>query len=129
MTIGAVNHIGINTIDFQASIDFYQNVMGLPFLGEYDLGGDYVAYFRVNETTTLELFRTDGNMEIHEPGDCRIGLKHLAFDVDDVDAWCAYLKEKNYVITYGSADIPPISKRVLLFQAPDNVIIELCCDA
>lgn len=128
MKTGAVNHIGINTVDLQSSIDFYRGVMKFALVGEYDLGGDYVALMQVNAATVLELFRTDGSMKSYAPGDGNIGLKHLAFDVDDVDAWGTYLKEQGCVITYGPADISAIRKRVLLFQAPDNVILELCAD-
>lgn len=127
MNISSVHHIGINTVDLKASERFYQDILKLTFLGECDLGGDYVAYMKVDDTTTLELFVTE-DMEVHEPGDGSIGLKHLAFQVDDVDAWADNLREQGVRITYGPEDLKPIKKRVLLFQAPDNVIIELAMD-
>lgn len=127
MKIHSVNHIGINTIDLKASEQFYQDMMGLEFLGEVDLGGDYVAYFKVDDVTQIELFLTEGFPE-KTPGDGYIGQRHLAFDVDDVEEWAADLKEKSVRITYGPADLPAIKKRVMLFEAPDHVIIELMMD-
>lgn len=128
MKTGAVNHIGINTVNLKETEKFYQDIMKFSFMGEYDLGGDYVAFMKVNGTTVLELFRTDGTLRTYEPGDGNIGLKHVAFDVDDVDEWNVYLQEKGCRVTFGPADIEPIKKRVLLFQAPDNVILELSAD-
>lgn len=128
MKTGAVNHIGINTVDLKASEQFYSEVMGFEFVGEVDLGGDYVAYMKVDDNTTIELFLTDGNLPVYTPADGNTGLKHIAFDVDDVDEWYECLKAKGFVMTLEPTDILPIKKRVLLFEAPDNVIIELCMD-
>ncbi len=127
MNVRSVNHIGINTVDLKASEQFYADVLGLPFLGEVDLGGDYVAYFKVDDVTQIELFRTK-DFPNKEPGDGYIGLRHLAFDVDDVEKWAVDLKEKGVRITFGPADLPEIRKRVMLFEAPDHVIIELMMD-
>ncbi|MCI8991718.1 MAG: hypothetical protein HFG80_03165 [Eubacterium sp.] len=128
MTIGGINHIGINTEDFQASIAFYRDIMNMEILGEYDLGGDYVAYVKVDEKSTIELFRnTEYPADQGSAGE-RPGLKHLAFHVDDVDAWEKHLREKGYTITFGPADLPVIRQRVMLFEAPDHVILELCTD-
>ncbi len=128
MITGAVNHIGINTVNLETSVRFYEDVMGFKFLGEEDLGGDYAAYMKVDEDTVLELFRTDGTLPVYEPGDGHIGLKHIAFDVDDVDAWYEKLRELGLEITLEPCDVSAIGKRVLLFRAPDQVIVELCCD-
>lgn len=128
MTVGEINHIGINTEDFQASIAFYRDVMNMEILGEYDLGDDYVAYVKADEKSTIELFRPSGKSEVNSPVNEKTGLKHLAFRVEDVDAWEKYLREKGYTITFGPADIPPIKQRVMLFEAPDHVILELCMD-
>lgn len=126
MIASGVNHIGINTVDLKKSEKFYTDVMGFSLIGEYDLGEDYVAIIKVNDTTVLELFRTDGSLPANDPPDGFLGLKHLAFDVDDVDEWRDMLRGKGIEITYGPANIEKISKRVMLFRAPDNVILELC---
>lgn len=127
MKIQSVHHIGINTTDFAGSIAFYRDVLGLEFLEEADLGDDYVAYLKVDETSVIELFRTDG-MEAKIPGDGYAGLKHLAFSVEDVDEWAECLSGQNVRITFGPADLPAIRKRVVLFEAPDHVIIELAAE-
>lgn len=120
----SVDHIGINTSDLTVSERFYKDVMGFEFVGEIDLGGDYVAYFNAGDVR-LELFRTDGSCRVNTPPDEQMGLKHIAFSVDDIDEWAEILKRKGYKLTYGPETIAAISKRVLLFKAPDNVIIEL----
>ena len=83
-----------------------------------------MAYFKAGDHTQIELFRTKDFPE-KVPGDAYVGLRHLAFDVDDVDVWAERLKEKKIKITVGPLDLAALRKRVILFEAPDNVIIEL----
>lgn len=100
--------------------------MGFEAAGEADLGGDYAAYMKVNEDTSMELFLTDPALQKQEMEENGIGTRHIAFDVDDVDVWHRRLCEHGVKITLEPCNLDIIGKRVMLFQAPDNVIIELC---
>ncbi len=124
MQIQNVNHISVNTINLADSIAFYEKIFGLTCLGEADLGDDYVAYMKVDDHTNLELFRTEsGGMPVSDEE--RIGLKHLAFLVDDVFAWEKHLQKEGVPITFGPAYLKPIDQTVLLCKGPDHVILEL----
>lgn len=125
MKTGPVDHIGINTIDLEKSKKFYEEVMHFPYAGEAQLGDDFVTYMQIDEHSAIELFRTDGNLLQCEESGAYAGMKHLAFAVDSVDAWYEHLTKYGCRITLEPTDLEPIHKRVLLFEAPDRVIIEL----
>ena len=125
MKTGTVDHIGINTIDLEKSKKFYEEVMNFPYAGEAQLGDDFVTYMKVDENCAIELFLTDGSLLTHEVSEEYVGVKHIAFSVDSVDEWHEHLVKKGCRITLEPTDLEPIRKRVLLFEAPDHVIIEL----
>ena len=118
MKTGTVDHIGINTIDLEKSKKFYEEVMHFPYAGEAQLGDDFVTYM-------IELFLTDGSLLAHGVSEEYVGVKHIAFSVDSVDEWHEHLVKNGCRITLEPTDLEPIRKRVLLFEAPDHVIIEL----
>ena len=126
MKINHTHHIAINTRDFKASIKFYQDILKMQFINEVDLGENHVAYLQYAEDSFIELFQMEGRLTESEIDDNRVGLKHIAFDVDDLMEWDTYLKEVNAKFTLGVTELEPIRKRVLLIEAPDNVIVELC---
>lgn len=125
MKINGIHHIGINTSDFQKSVDFYTKVLKLDFLEEADLGGDYAAYVRCGDHSVIELFRMDQTCSDHTHEEACVGIRHIAFDVDDVKEWNRYLKELKVPYEAELMNIEAIRKKVLLIQGPDHVIIEL----
>ncbi|MDF2473538.1 MAG: hypothetical protein K0R21_1320 [Anaerocolumna sp.] len=126
MKIVGVHHIAINTRDFQKSICFYRDILKMEFIKEVDLGEDYVAYMKCSDQLLLELFKMNDRLKEQELDDCYVGLKHVAFTVDHLDQWNTYLKEQNVKFALEMTEVKPIQQRVLLIEAPDNVIVELC---
>ena len=79
---------GIYVEDLGASISFYQNVLGLPLLGQ----GEGWAHFDSGSGTLLELFT--GGTSSKEPKRPHQQSIVLGFRVDDLDVAVAELKEK-----------------------------------
>lgn len=125
MKINGLHHIAVNTVDFEKSIRFYTDILKMEFVHEADLGTDYAAYIRYGRDQYMELFRKKQTVERQTKDDAE-GLRHIAFDVDDVDVWNEYLKEKKVPFNLEVTNVDAIKKRVLLIEAPDHVIIELC---
>jgi Lactoylglutathione lyase and related lyases len=126
MKINHTHHIAINTRDFEASIKFYKEILKMQFIDKVDLGEDYVAYLKYAEDSFIELFKMDGKLIEGELEGNLVGLKHIAFDVDNLMEWNAYLKDAGIKFILDVTEVGPIRKRVLLIEAPDNVIVELC---
>ena len=126
MNINGVHHIAIDTTDFRKSISFYTDTLKMQFVDEVDLGGDYVAYIKSSDGVLLELFRHKPDTFPIVQSSNEIGVKHLAFSVDNIESWNEYLKNLNIKFTLELLYIQQINKRVLLIEGPDHVIIELC---
>jgi glyoxylase I family protein len=132
-----IDHIAVNCLDFQKSLDFYGRILGLQQLQTVDCGDFDITYFALPNEGRLELFDYRGQNRVHvagigDPGysDVRAqsdaGLRHIAFQVEDVAAHEQLLKAEGVEITLSTCDLPNLGARVLLFLDPNGVTIEFC---
>lgn len=124
MKLNKVHHIAVICSDYGRSLDFYTNVLGLRVIAEnyrkerrsyktdLALGDDYV----------IELFSfPDPPKRLTHPE--AAGLRHLAFEVDNIDEAIAELDAK----AVGHEDIRTdeyTGKRFVFFNDPDGLPIE-----
>ena len=126
MKIQKINHVSINVNDVTKSLDFYGRVLGLKQLETVDCGEFDIIYFGLPDGSRLELFDYRGkNASVTRP-ESEIGLRHLAFEVEDVAAHEAYLRSQGVEITLATCDLPNLGARVMLFLDPNNVTLEFC---
>ncbi len=121
MVIKGIQHIGIDTENIEESIRFYTEILGLEMLERADLGADQAVYIKINEDSVLELFVSDFQKGHREN---TAGIRHMAFMVDELETWHQRLNEKGVKIILEPVEIKAIHKKVMLFQAPDDVVIE-----
>ena len=126
MNIRNIDHIAINCIDLKRSLDFYERILGFKQLQTVDCGDFDIIYFALPDGARLELFDYHGkNREIPRRDD-ESGLRHIAFQVEDVPAHEKLLKAEGVEITLSTCDLPNLGARVLLFLDPNCVTIEFC---
>jgi glyoxylase I family protein len=140
--IGVIDHVAINCRDLGKSLDFYGRILGFKRLQTVDCGDFDILYFAQPGGGRLELFDYHGQNRkivagippvagIDDPG-CNVrlesdsGLRHLAFQVQDVAAHEAQLRREGVEITLPTCDLPNLEARVLLFLDPNGVTIEFC---
>ncbi len=128
MRINHMQHVAVNTVDINRSIRFYEEVMGLKKMTDADMGECTLVYMRVDDNSCIELFDLRGACEKGAVPEARQGLRHIAFDVDSVAEWSAFLKEKEVPFVMEITEMPPIGKRAILIKDPDGTVIELCED-
>ncbi|MEG1473672.1 MAG: VOC family protein [Christensenella sp.] len=126
MKINDVHHIAVNTIDLDASVAFYTDIMGFEEVSRVDMGPCVLVYMRVSKDLCMELFDLKGSVTEGELCDSNAGLRHIAFDVDDVLAWNTFLKEQHVPIVEELSEMPKIGTRAVLISDPNGVVIELC---
>lgn len=126
MNIKRIEHVAINTKDINASIEFYRDVLGFRQLETIENGDNTITYFLLPDGTRLELFDYHGANRAYERGDSEAGLKHIAFEVEDVSAHEKELREKGVNITLAATNLHHLGARVLLFTDPDGIILEFC---
>lgn len=128
MKINHVQHIAINTINIDESVAFYHYILGFEPCQSADMGTVTLIYLKVNETTYLELFDLRGGVTTESIAEANAGLRHIAFDVNDLSSWNDMLKAKHIPFLMEVTAMPQIGKRALLISDPNGVVIELCED-
>ncbi len=140
MTIQRMDHVGIIVEDLEAATEFFVE-LGLERQGGGEVEGDLVDRIVGLEGVRSELVMLetqDGQTKLelvkfHSPpppaGDPQapsnaLGIRHLSFVVDDVDAAVAGLQARGTelvgeVVSYGN------SYRLCYVRGPEGIIVEL----
>ncbi|MDE3174645.1 MAG: VOC family protein [Pseudomonadota bacterium] len=120
-------HTMIRVTDLDASLDFFVNKMGMietrrhvDEKGRFTLvflaAGEDEAAARADKAPLVELTY---NWDPEEYGGGR-NFGHLAYEVDDIYAYCAKLRDAGILINR-----PPRDGRMAFIRTPDNISIEL----
>jgi glyoxylase I family protein len=126
LKIRNIDHIAINCIDFNKSVDFYGRILGLNKLQTVDCGDFDITYFALPNDARLELFDYHGKNPVVPHREDDSGLRHVTFQVEDVAAHEIILRTEGVEITLPTCDLPNLGARVLLFLDPNGVTIEFC---
>ena len=140
MKIRHVDHIGINVNDLEAVKVFFTD-LGFSVMGEATMQGELVE--RVTGLKDVKddlvmLQAPDGqlNLELvkfHHPVDeagiqpssaNTLGLRHLCFDVEDLEGIVATLQHKGYALVGSDQNYENICK-LFYVRVPEGIIIEL----
>ena len=135
-----MDHVGIVVDDLAAAIEFFVE-LGLELRGEGSVGGDWVD--RVigldGVQAKIAMLQTpDGNgrvelSQFHAPpsegGDGNapanaLGIRHLSFAVEDVDAVVARLRDRGTELV-GELERYRDSYRLCYVRGPEGIIVEL----
>lgn len=125
LQLNKVHHIAIICSDYRRSLDFYTRLLGLTVKAEnyrpetesyktdLALGGEYV----------IELFSFNNPPERVTAPEAA-GLRHLAFEVDDVDAAVTQLESMGIAHEAIRTDAAT-GKRFVFFYDPERQPLEL----
>jgi len=85
MHLNRIHHVAVICSDYAASKRFYVEVLGLRVIGETyrESRGSYKLDLAVNDTYVIELFSFPNPPPRPTQPEAR-GLRHLAFEVEDV---------------------------------------------
>lgn len=112
-----LNHVAVNTTDFQRSLDFYTKTLGFreAFVLRDEQGRPTLAYLQVSRNSFVELFPPAENR--------KPGLVHLALEVENLRVFAAHLKQSGVKV-----EEPRMGRTKALltfFTDPDGNRIEL----
>ena len=120
-----IHHIAIICSDYARSKRFYVDILGLEIVREIyrEERRSYKLDLKVGEIYQIELFSfPDPPQRLSSPEAC--GLRHIAFEVDDVQDTARKLMARG-------VEMEPIrvdeltNKRFTFFRDPDNLPIEI----
>jgi glyoxylase I family protein len=122
--INAIHHVAIICSDYERSKHFYTEVLGFPIIRETFRASrnSYKLDLQVGQAA-IELFSfPNPPVRVNRPEAC--GLRHLAFQVNDLDAIVATLQAKG--VTTEPIRLDELTgKRFTFFQDPDGLPLEL----
>ena len=123
--LNKVHHIAIICSNYQRSLDFYTHVLGMRVLAEHyrEERLSYKTDLALGEDYVIELFSfpSPPSRLTHPEA---TGLRHLAFEVDNIDESVRELDALKINHETVRTD-EYTSKRFLFFQDPDGLPIEL----
>lgn len=122
--LNKIHHVSIICSDYAVSKAFYTDILGLKVMQEiYRSERDsHKLDLSLNGQYVLELFSfPTPPARLSYPEAC--GLRHLAFEVDDIEGTKAYLKTHGYNPEAIRKD-EHTHKRFMFMQDPDGLPIE-----
>jgi len=123
--LNRIHHIAIICADYKRSKDFYVNILGLKIIKETfrQERQSYKLDLSLNGEYVVELFSfPDPPQRLSKPE--ATGLRHLAFEVDNLKSVIETLKEKNIIAEQIRTDEMTNKLFTFIFD-PDNLPIEL----
>lgn len=120
-----IHHIAIICSDYQVSKDFYVNKLGFEVLAEvYRAERDsYKLDLMVNGIYQIELFYFPNPPERPSRPEAT-GLRHLAFEVEDINDVVGWLNQNN-IVTEAIRIDEFTGKQFTFFNDPDGLPLEI----
>jgi len=120
-----IHHVAIICSDYNRSKDFYVNTLGLKVVQEVyrEARKSYKLDLAVNAVYQIELFSFE-NPPLRPSGPEAVGLRHLCFEVDNLDLAIDTLNAKG-VLTEPVRVDEYTGKRFTFFTDPDLLPLEL----
>lgn len=125
LAINKIHHIAIICSDYEQSKQFYTEVLGFEIQNEVYRAArkSYKLDLSLNGQYVIELFSfPEPPPRVSRP-EAR-GLRHLAFEVDDIERAINVLQEKGVIIEPIRVD-EHTQKRFTFFSDPDGLPLEL----
>lgn len=125
LSLNSVHHVAIICSDYEVSKQFYTEILGFSIVAEHyrEERNSFKLDLSLGNHYCVELFSFPSPPpRVSRPEAC--GLRHLAFEVDDIATASAWLIEKG--ITPEPIRVDEYTgKRFTFFADPDNLPLEL----
>ncbi|ERI92525.1 glyoxalase family protein [Clostridiales bacterium oral taxon 876 str. F0540] len=125
MNINKIHHVAIICSDYEKSKNFYVNTLGLKIIEEtYRNERDsYKLDLKVGDFGQIELFSFNNPPERPSYPEAR-GLRHLAFEVEDIEKAVKELEDNGVKVETVRVD-EVTGRKFTFFEDPDKLPLEL----
>ncbi|GGH00529.1 SMU1112c/YaeR family gloxylase I-like metalloprotein [Mucilaginibacter phyllosphaerae] len=126
LKLNRIHHIAIICSDYGRSKHFYTEILGFKVIREVyrEARKSYKLDLEVNGLYQIELFSFPGPPPARPSQPEALGLRHLAFEVDDIKAAVLHLN-KCHVVTEPIRIDETTGKSFTFFTDPDDLPLEL----
>jgi catechol 2,3-dioxygenase-like lactoylglutathione lyase family enzyme len=115
--------LGIIASDIKASLNFYQNLLGLEFVGTTPLGFGTMHRLRFGESD----FKLIEPKKVPPAGtiglEKQLGFRYVTFVIENLSQLCEDLKKSGIEFTVTEREIRP-DVRIAMVKDPDGNIVE-----
>lgn len=146
----AIDHVNIVVRDLDRMVAFYRDVLGLEVTKDVTISGEWidrvvglrgvrgrVVYLSLPSGPRIELIQYQSPPGASAPENRvsnTLGIRHFAFDVADLDAAAAKLRQANVELLSEVQRVPDtqvtyaggVRKRLVYFRDPEGNLLELC---
>ncbi|MCA1995522.1 MAG: VOC family protein [Coleofasciculus sp. S288] len=125
MKTKSIHHVAIICSDYETSKHFYVDILGFSIIQETFRAArnSYKLDLRAGNGDAIELFSfPNPPQRVNNPEAC--GLRHLAFEVDNMDESVSYLQSKGVEVEAIRID-EITKKRFTFFKDPDGLPLEI----
>ncbi|MGK7926658.1 MAG: VOC family protein [Spirulina sp.] len=125
MLFNTIHHIAIICSNYEVSKKFYTEILGFKVIQETyrEERKSYKLDLSINETNAIELFSfPNPPTRPTHPESC--GLRHLAFQVENIESTVTYLNQKQIITEPIRVDLLT-GKKFTFFRDPDNLPLEI----
>jgi catechol 2,3-dioxygenase-like lactoylglutathione lyase family enzyme len=123
-------HTTVTVSDVNKSLAFYRDLLGFPYLGRLNYPnqvGLVIDFLEIGNHGILEIFsfaKAPVKPTEFILDDCQLGLRHMAFKVQSVDATTARLKTAGVEFTLEPTNASG-GVRIAFFKDPDGALCEI----
>jgi len=125
MKINKIHHVAIICSDYERSKEFYTKILGFEIIREIyrEKRESHMLHLKVGDHYQIELFSfPETPPRVTNPEAC--GLRHLAFEVDDVEKVKSELEAKDIKTEEIRLD-SQTGKKLFFFRDPDDLVLEI----
>ena len=123
-----VHHVAVQTNNLQRAVDFYVGLLGAELLERRRFKMREMAWLKVG-ITRIELFSGREGEELELWSDFYTGPVHLAFAVEDLDAFLehALAKGAKFHPSHPAPFVPPVAgaQKIAYLLGPDGEEVEI----
>jgi len=120
-----MGHIAINTGNFQESLKFYRDILGLKEEFSVDWDEFKMTTLSMPDGGLLELFDYGMRKDRAQSDNSAVGYRHFAFLVEDLDGWHQKLVENGVEVPVEPLEMPDLGTKGMLCLDPDGTEVEL----
>ena len=126
--VTSIHHIAIQTSDLDRALAFYVDLLGAELLVRRQFKSRQMAWLRVGHVQ-LELFSNRAGQSLKPWSDFYSGPVHLAFQVDDLDAFLqeAHALGARFHPSHPAPFVPPVpgAGKIAYLLGPDGEEVEI----
>lgn len=119
------HHIAIQTVDFEASVTFYTEVLGMTEVVSFETGGRRAVILDIGDGSHLELFEP---VPGSQPSNDAAGniVFHFALQTSDIESALARVRAAGMEITVElrTTDLGPLNVSLAFFKGPSGEVLE-----